>query len=274
MQYFKQKMIKLRMRFGFLRAWLFRTRKYRTPDSVKKYYNKLWTTADIDERMDRTSFRELNGRQIQCRTIDVRKMRVEYLSRSLRELSYEKDGVQSVLELGSGSGFNILALAALHPEIKTWRGLDFAPGSKEAADSLLRHPPLKQLRYVTELDSEVIKSWLAGSDIRFEEGDMLKSPFSDSAFDVAFSCQAIEQIPHDYLRAFTETRRVVTKGAIFLEEFSEAQDIFQLMNLKTSDMFCASYKEVERAGFRVLKFEPFPLNPDHLSLGLCACSVK
>ncbi|MBI2639309.1 MAG: class I SAM-dependent methyltransferase [Candidatus Sungbacteria bacterium] len=226
----------------------------------------------MDERLDKPSARELNGRPVQCRAIDVRKMRIAYLSRSIRELDFQNE-VRSVLELGSGNGFNILALAALHPEVKTWRGVDLTPQGAAVANLFLSNPPLKRLRYVTELDENIIRERLLKSDIQFCEGNMLNLPFSENSFDAAFSCQAIEQLPRDYPRAFQEARRVVVKGAIFLEEFAEAQNIFQWMHLQNVDYFCASYKEIQKSGFNILKFEPFPLNPAHLSLGLLVCSV-
>ncbi|MDO8500048.1 MAG: class I SAM-dependent methyltransferase [bacterium] len=225
------------------------------------------------ERLNRPALRELNGRPVQCRGIDIRKMRIAYLSRSLREFNYEKT-INSVLELGSGNGFNILALAALHPEIKMWKGIDLTSAGVAAAGFLLSDLPMKPLRYVTELDEDIIRERLSKSDIQFCEGNMLNLPFSDSSFDAVFSCQAIEQLPRDYPRAFQEARRVAAEGAFFLEEFSEAQNIFQWMHLQNVDYFCASYQEVQKAGFKILKFEPFPLNPEHLSLGLCVCSVE
>ncbi len=219
--------------------------------------------------------RVFNGSIVQWRSIDTRKFIISCFSRTIAELGLmDYQDVERVLELGSGNGLNILALAALHPEVKTWRGIELTPQGVTSATSLLANPPLKYLRYVTGLGAEIIRDRLGGADIQFQEGNILNLPFPDGSFDVVYSCQVIEQLPRDYRRAFEEARRVTSKYAFFLEEFLEAQNIFHRMHLRNVDYFCASFQEVEKAGFRVFKFEPFPLRPLYYSLGLLICSTR
>ncbi len=252
-------------RFGFNRTTAF----------VAEEYGRAWSKPPsyLDgEAGGRPIFRELNGNLVQWKEIDIVKFRVLRFSRIITDLRLTDD-ITSVLELGSGNGINILALAVLHPEIKVWRGIDLTPQGIRAATWLLTHPPLAYLKFVTGLDEKVIGERLSNRDIQFQLGNMLTLPHADGSYDLAFTSQSIEQLPRDYLRAFREIRRVTKKYAIFLEEFREVQNVFNRMHLKNVDYFCASFQELSDAGFRILKFEPYPLSSLYLRLGLAVCSA-
>ncbi len=247
----------------------------RTEEFVKAQYARSTPQESRDEIVTETVTREFNGRLVQLPSIDTSKFKISYLSRIIRELSLRESGnIRSVLELGSGDGFNLLALRVLHPEIKIWRGIDLASPRVVSATSLLADPPMKRLGYITGFGEEVIRRRLDEGDIKFQEGNMLNAPFPHESFDVVFTCQAIEQIPRDYLLAFQQARRIAAKYACFLEEFLEVQNIFHRMHLATVDYFCASIHEVEKAGFKIIKFEPYPLRTFYFRLGMLVCSCK
>jgi len=116
---------------------------------------------------------------------------------------------------------------------------------------------------------------LKESKIDFKTASILDLPFSDNIFEFCYSINVIEQLPRDYFQAFTEARRVSSLYASFFEEFLEAQkNIFQRMNLKNVDYFRSSYREVEKAGFKILKFEPSRLRKIQTSLGFLVCSKE
>ncbi len=243
---------------------------FRSEDFIKAQYSELEKNNSVSRTR---ATRELNGHLVQWRIIDGAKFRVSYARRVLAQLNFETyGGIKAVLDLGSGSGFITLALAACFPAIKIWRGIDLTPARITVANSLLADPPLQDLRHATGLDEKIIKKRLAGSDIKFQEGNILNLPYPDESFDVVFSAQVIEQLPRDYRRAFEEVRRVTANYAFFIEEFLEVQNFFHRLHLHNVDYFCASFKEVEKAGFRVLIFEPYPLNPVYYRLGFVLCS--
>lgn len=242
---------------------------HRTKDFVRNSYNKAW--EGFNQSWNPVIL-EFNKDVVLWPAVDTRRFRVLYFSRAIKDLEL-RSNIRSVLELGSGSGINVLALAVLHLEIKIWNGVELTQAGVKTAKKLLEHPPIKHLRYITGLDEQTIRERLSKSDIRFVEGDILNLPFKNNSFDLVYSALAIEQIPQEYPWAFREARRVCAGYAFFLEEFLEAQNIFHRMSLSNLDYFCASYREVEKADFRIIKYEPYPLSKLDFRLGFLLCSA-
>ncbi len=263
------------------KRWLFRLFLkgfgfHRTAAFITDEYGRAWdnSLARLDgETSSAPILRELNGDLVLWRRIDGVKFRIRCLSRVITDLCLT-GGITSVLELGSGNGMNILALAVLHPEIKVWRGIDLTPQGTQAAAALLANPPLAYLKFVTGLDEKIVAERLAHRDIQFQLGDMLALPYADGFFHVALTSSSIEQLPRDYPRAFREIRRVTAKYAVFLEAFREVQNTFNRMHLRNVDYFRSSFLELPNAGFHILKFEPYPISSPYFRLGLLVCSAN
>jgi len=253
----------------FFRKLLFGNTK-RVEGRVSREYGKLWERSVKDVLGDKARLQKLERRLILCRAIDHRKFFMRYLSDAISSAQPER-----LLELGSGNGFNVLILAVLNPEIKTLKGVELTENGVMAARKFLKDPPIEELIYVTGKSKETILDRLKDRDIEFVQGNMLELPWEDNHFDFVFSCWVFEQIPREYLRAFSEAYRVVDGYAMFFEVFKEAQsNIFQKLHLKNVDYFRSSYKEVEKVGFRVLKFEPMPLTKIKFVSGALLCSSK
>lgn len=139
---------------------------------------------------------------------------------------------------------------------------------------LLAHPPVKELSLATGHPSETILAALENRDIKLLHGNAKNLPFEANTFDCVFSRQAIEQLSHDYEKVFSEAFRVTKKLGIFVEEFREAQNVFNMMYLKNMDYFRYSYNTVERAGFSIKKFKRIPLSKIKYNVAICVGSKE
>lgn len=236
---------------------------HRTKAHVTGEYTKVWEDARDAVRGRGARLQKLHGRLILCRSIDHRAFFMEHFSHILSSLRPE-----SVLEMGSGNGFNLLALAVMHPEIKTFRGVELTDAGVATFQMFLKNPPVEDLVYVTGHSEAVVRERLSGRDIRCVKGDMLKLPFPENTFSLVFTCWALEQIPDEYPTAFAEAHRVSKRHAVFFEAFYEAQEnIFQLLHLKNLDYFHAPIHDVKKTGFEILSFEPMALSKIKFTTG-------
>jgi len=259
---------------AILKKWLLyslfgRPRKNRDTSFVGKEYGAVWSKDRFELERDRPQIQELRGQAVWWRSIDRKRFTISHISNTIRSL----DGIKSVLEMGSGGGINILALAILHPDIPEWHGVELTPEGVSVSQNILLSPPYDYLEYVTGFSRDEILKRLSHAHITFHKGDMTRLPFERDSIDLVFSCQAIEQLPRAYPEAFCEAKRVTRAHALFLEEFREAQaNIFERMHLKNRDYFRASFHEAEKAGFTIISFEPFPLKQLYYSLGFLVCA--
>lgn len=182
---------------------------------------------------------------------------------------------ESVLELGSGNGLNVLALAVLCPFIKTWGGVELAPAGVDMAENYVKNPPWETLEYLTKESREVIAERLKNATFDFRCGDITELPHEDNAFDCAYSYNVIEQIPKRYMDAFRHAKRVAKRYALFVEPFAEAQrSIFQYFYLVNQDHFRASFRRVREVGLTVLRFEPLAYGKIKQGNALLVCSSQ
>lgn len=242
----------------------------RTEAHVAKEYQRVWEDARDAVRGRGTRLQKQYGRLVVCRAIDHRKFFIKHMSDVLRSIR-----PTSLLEMGSGNGFNLLAIAVMHPEIKTLRGVELTDAGVAAFDMFLKNPPIEDLMYVTGESEAAIRERLAGRDMACAKGDMLKLPFGENSFDCVFTCWALEQIPEKYSIAFAEARRVSKRYAMFYEAFYEAQEnIFQVMHLRNLDYFNAPIDDVKKAGFTILRFEPMGLSKIKFTSGALLAEKK
>ncbi|MBI2055594.1 MAG: class I SAM-dependent methyltransferase [Candidatus Sungbacteria bacterium] len=245
----------------------------RSGSSVREEYGVFWESAIRVEELssgDKAIPFVLDGKIVRIRSVDGYNFCVHWLSQTIKQLQTVSK-ITSILELGCGVGLNLLALASLHPEIPSWHGLELTQSGVDRAKAFVSDPPLDYLRYTTGLPDDVIIKRLSQSQISFTGGDMRHTHFSDNAFDFSFTAQAIEQLPRDYSQAFREICRITRGHSAFIEEFDEAQTFFTRLHLKNVDYFRSSVNELERAGFKLLRYEPYPLSRVHLRLGFAVC---
>ncbi len=247
---------------------VFRKKIQRTSDLVRESYNDGWSRTDqwLAKQWHKHVFVSLDGTEIAASHLDHVKIVLAEISKNIRGMS--------VLELGSGNGFMLLAIAVLKPEIKVLRGIELTQNGVAAAQRLLKDPPVKELAQVTGYGRDEVMLRLKNRDIDFFCGDMTHLPgVSDNSYDSLYSCSAVEQLPKTYALAFEEAYRITKERAVFVEEFREFQNFFQLLHLRQRDYFRASFRELEKAGFRVLSCNPLPFDKVFFKLST-AVAVK
>ena len=248
--------------------------KRRTREFVLSEYASRWAASVNNVGASAGKLRPalLHGELVFLRGLDHVKYFISQISREINELHPEK-----VLELGSGNGFNILALAALNPDVKIWCGVELTHEGVEASQKLFTNPPYRELKYVTGIPKEKLEILLGSKTriIQFIQGDILSLPYRDREFEFVFSCFVIEQIPRDYSKAFREAYRVSKIRGLFIEAFAEAQkNIFEIMHLWNMDYFRSSIHEVEEAGFTIIKFELLKSKKLEFTGGVLLCERK
>jgi SAM-dependent methyltransferase len=228
-------------------------RRERLEASVKDQYSGNYSEETNEGFMQRRRSMFLKGKHIPDFPVVEHK---RILLKKFSEIFLRFD-TESLLELGSGRGFNILSLAVLCPEIKKLRGVELSPHGVETAKKNFKNPPLALLSQLTSVSEEEITRRLTGRDIDFIEGSITKLPFESKSFDAVFSNSVIEQIPKEYPSVFSEASRVARKVGVWSEPFREAQQHhpMKLLYLKNTDHFRASYKDIETCGWKVRDFE-------------------
>ena len=210
----------------------------------------------------------LCGKPMLLRIVDYKKALLTQFAKTLNEFSAE-----SVLELGCGRGLNLLALAVLVPSLRFAHGVELTAEGAAATQGNFASPEIHILEELTGLPRESITSRLSQVSFSVEKGSMLKLPFPDSSFDVVFSNSAIEQVPREYPNVFSEAYRVARRAGIFSEPFEEAQgwNFLYRMYLRNIDYFCASYRAVEKAGWRISAFSVPTLQKAEFNTGFLVC---
>ncbi len=232
---------------------------------VKEEYENVWESWQKGEAKFMRSVPILgykNGALAQIIPEELQISNIRLLADSLRTHD-------TVLELGSGVGVNILALSLLCPEVKHWEGIDLTAKGVEISSRNLSHPPVSLLSRMTGLSESEVSTQFDASKITFRQGSILELPYDDNSFDAVFSHEVFEQIPHDYRRGFKEAFRVTKRAGYFLEGFRESdRNLFQFMHKMNVDYFRASVNELTRAGFKRVTLISLPLSKAKLGEAL------
>lgn len=182
---------------------------------------------------------------------------------------------KSILDMGCGRGFFVMALAVLHPSISKVRGIELSPSGVAYAHKLIANPPIETLKILTGLSDLIIRERLKNRDIEIIQGTIRSLPYADNSIDFVYSNSVIEQFPRDYMLPFQEAYRVVSKVALFSEPFREAEpNILRRLHLKNLDYFNASYHEVEKTGFAVHSFSVPTLQKFAFNTGVLVCEKQ
>lgn len=265
--------IKWKLYFRILKAavkTLFSTRVHRDGKYSHDEYGEVW--GEVSGKPDSQGYKQRigvqNGKLIFFRGIDFRKNSLRRLSRLLSATR-----PQSVCELGTGNGLNVLVLAVLNPHVPTWTGVELTAEGVASAKAMLARPPVDDLVFLTEKSPDEITRVLHATSIKFVQGDIGNISLPDNSFDFVFTHLVLEQMPRTFLKGLEEARRVlkVDGHAAFIEEFAEAQNLINRIDLWRKDYFHASFRSAASAGFKILSFAP--LSPDKIehSHGLLFC---
>ncbi|MES2953227.1 MAG: class I SAM-dependent methyltransferase [Patescibacteria group bacterium] len=229
------------------------TRYVRSEAGVREVYGENYDRETNDFFMHNLQDTFINGKKALYPVVLHKRFLMESFADRLRPFS-----PSSILELGSGRGYNLMALAVLLPDVKEFQGIELTRSGVETAQRNRKNPSLSILAQMTGFSEREVGERLAGRLIDYREGSIRALPFSDKSYDAVFSNSVIEQIPRDYLQVFEEASRVAKKVGMFSEPFAEAQkgEPIKMMHLRNIDYFCASYTEIEKAGWTIFSYEP------------------
>ena len=174
------------------------------------------------------------------------------ISKVVEALSDEiaRYGIKSVLELGCGNGRVLVPLAKKNLNVK-FGGVDISEEGIRQVKAML---PDAQFYH---------------QDIR----DMAN--LTAHQWDLVFTHVAIEQLPRDYMQVYQQAYRLSSHYAIFVEEYKELQSWLNRFYLYKYGYHCQSFKEVEKVGFKILKFYEFLARRKmKYKLGFLLCEKK
>jgi SAM-dependent methyltransferase len=217
---------------------------------VSSQYEKIWEIDNknyVEVRDNRRDVFLVGKRPIYTNGWFIIKSYTELLLNVINQL-----GAESILEVGSGRGNNLSLLALRRPDIRFY-GLELTHAGVKASKDLVENLPQK---YLTVAGFNVItaKQKEALRTIQFFQASALQMPFPDNSFDSSFTCLVLEQMPHYYVQALQEMRRVTRKYCVFIEPFAEANNVFGLAYLRSVDYFRASYKCFAELGLEPVYF--------------------
>jgi hypothetical protein len=153
-------------------------------------------------------------------------------------------------------------------------GVELSPvGTKISRDNF-SFPPIEIIKEITGVeDEDYINKRIGSVSFSVREGSITEIPFPDNSFEAVFSNSVIEQIPREYMRAFSESFRVSKKIGVWSEPFVEAQgwNIFYRLYLRNIDYFSASYKNVLKCGWRFLSFTVPNMQKSLFNTGFLVC---
>ncbi len=221
--------------------------------TIKKQFDLIYShfrqRFNLDYAFDVNVIYYLNNKPAILNKFELWKIVIQEFGDILRSLQ-----PKSILEIGSGTGKNILSLAAML-DIDKCVGLDLAENGVRLSKELTNDPPLDFLGYLTMIDKEKIREKLKNTQIEFVQGDMRDlSMFPDNSFDVVFSYAAIELISQDYDQVFKEVYRVTKKYAVFYEGFNEYNSMIQQIYRRRKNYFMGDSTDVSKAGFKLINF--------------------
>ncbi len=261
------------LRTAFSRLVFRRARRDRTEEEVQMAYEMNYTGQNNMDFLLLRRRKFVLGKMANTTVADYKRHLLKRFAGILEDFS-----ARSVLELGSGRGLNLLALAVLVPSLTAATGIELTEAGVRTAEENVKHPPLAALALLTSTSVEYIARRIGEVSFRFLRGSMTMPHLARESVDVVFSNSAIEQLPRrsNYLAAFREAHRAARVGAFWSEPFAEAQgrNLFYRLYLKNIDYFRASYREVEKAGWNAVSFEIPDCQKFEFNTGILICKKQ
>ncbi len=225
----------------------------RNQDVVGKFYEGVYLVTNdrwLDENKDRRLEVIYKKKLLLVDGFFLRQVHNQIISQALNEL-----GCQSVLEVGSGRGNNLVSLAGANPDIN-FTGLELSPNGTKQSLAWKDHSGIRPELLLS--DSAPVKNF-SFKNLTFKNGTALSMPFPDNSFDATFTILALEQLPYNYHKVLKEMRRVSRKYCLFIEPFAEANNFVGMVNLKKADYFRFSYHQFKHFGLEPINFfKDFP----------------
>lgn len=225
-------------------------RTYRTSEWVYDYYESAYTEdpEEFGNQLEESSrvryYRVGRGGVIKMDSLGLNRAYQCALTMAIKKLA-----PTSVLELGSGSGRQLLYLATKFPSLELV-GCELANSGVTLARKLTKteHLSAGLLRWLDLEPSDPVNF----SNVTFVQGNAAHLHFQPKSFDMLISVLALEQMHTCLDQVLYEIRRVSRRFAIFIEPFKEANDAYGLACLIGRNYFRADISYFERRGFEYI----------------------
>ena len=222
------------------------------------YWNTFWETKDIFRTdLPFTKFDKPIG---ELTPFESRKAGIV----SILAEKIQRTNVSSVLEVGSGTGLNLLLLAPVFPHV-TFTGLEPSESGVKISNKLVKAPPpeFEEAHKTGEIRNiEIIRGFIL--DIEAVER------LTNYKFDLVYTSAVLEQL-HNYVDiAFENIFKLTSKYFLFFEEWLEANHLIQnYLTLIRSDYFRLSWNYLHRyEGIEILERSIPSIQPSWLKYGV------
>ena len=233
----------LRQRFF---AWM--PQRQRTEANIKAQYAKNWggfdfSSYDLASKEPPINLWIWGKRRIFARVRMGTRLRQYLLVKVLEDVKPRR-----VLEVGSGNGINLLLLAGRFPDVE-FHGVELTQQGIAAARSIQALPRLPQnLRKFAPFP---LKDETAYKRVRFRQETAANLPYSDSEFDLVYTCAAVEQMERIRDKALGEITRVSNSHVFFYEPFHDVnQDGLSRRYIVARDYFQGRIADLAGYGLR------------------------
>jgi ubiquinone/menaquinone biosynthesis C-methylase UbiE len=164
---------------------------------------------------------------------------------------------RTVLEVGSGYGANLFALAAAFPDVK-FTGVELTPSGVAKAQSIVAEPSLPEA--ARRYSALPVRDETAYRRIEFVQGNAAKLPFADNQFDLVFLRQALEQMESVREAAMREIARVARHHVLLIEMLADFnQDPHRRTYIRATDLITLGTADLPRFGLQpVAVFDRMP----------------
>jgi SAM-dependent methyltransferase len=123
--------------------------------------------------------------------------------------------------VGAGNGINLLVLACRFPEIR-FAGVELTEGGVAVARHAQASATLPDV--LQRFSPEPLVDLQAHRRVEFRQGTAAALPFAAGAFDLVYSCLALERMEQVRGPALAEMARVTARHAVLLEPFVDCND--------------------------------------------------
>ena len=188
----------------------------RSQRSVNSNYNIQWAEYPAEKQVEAVGKcvpLEWGDRHFMGRAIVTKRIHLLYLMKIIEAIQPE-----SVLEVGSGNGLNLIELSAYLPQLKL-TGLELTFGGVEAARRLAEKDRLPVP--IIEFSPLPPKRDSVRGEIDFQIGDASKMSFDTASFDLIYTSLALEQMEEVRSAALREIARVARKWVVMIEPFRD-----------------------------------------------------
>jgi ubiquinone/menaquinone biosynthesis C-methylase UbiE len=238
------KLTKFKLR-GVL-PWLPHFARYRNKDFIVRQYSKTWTEQPWPSLREPLTPRMRTAATWGDEGMVVRRGGLTRLSIEMLARYIEATRPKSVLEVGSGSGRNLLLLATRFPDV-SFTGLELTQAGVDRANSEFasdRKDP-DMAAYAPWMVSGSGKS---GSVVCIQ-GSAAAMPFADSSFDLVFSHAALEQMENVRDAALREIARVARSNIFMVEPFGNFnEDGFRPLAIRAKNYLTLRFEDIRNAG--------------------------